>query len=179
MDRLTIKLGKTAIILAPLFLILPFALAEDAKYVGEDYYGNDINAAVLEADQNKRQLNYNKQHWFNRTTSKSFELPPLAGTDLEKEQLPGALGATAAGGGGSDTSTDMPSKEQANRIQKEFIQDSSSTGNNNEVSSSSKDYSLDPIITPTLKNSHEFPRGDIVTTTGILSSGTVISTPRP
>lgn len=74
MDRLTLKIGKVAVVLAPIFLILPFALAEDAKYVGEDYYGNDINAAVLEANQNKRQLNYNRQHWYNRTTSKSFEL---------------------------------------------------------------------------------------------------------
>jgi hypothetical protein len=177
MDRLTIKLGKAAIILAPLFLILPFALAEDAKYVGEDYYGNDINAAVLEADQNKRQLNYNRQHWFNRTTSKSFELPPLEQTDLEKEQLPGALGATAAGGEAIDANPELPAKEQAERIQKDLL--SNSDDSNNNIGTIDKQYETTTPAVKIFSTYHEFPRGDIVTTKDSVSYGSVISTPRP
>jgi hypothetical protein len=176
MDRLTLKLGKVAILLAPLFLILPFALAEEAKYVGEDYYGNDINAAVMEADQNKRQLNYNKQHWFNRSTSKSFELPQLEGTELEQERLEGALGATAAGGT-KLASPELPSKEQAERIQKDNLQDNTQQASTINLPSN---QSLGNIENKLPTNTyHEFSRGDIVTTNGALSNGSIISTPRP
>ena len=178
MDRLTLKLGKVAVVLAPIFLILPFALAEEAKYVGEDYYGNDINAAVLEANQNKRQLNYNRQHWYNRTTSKSFELDPLPGTELETERLEGALGATAAGGEANIASPDLPAKEQSEQIQKDILQ-SSVTNVDSTAINTNQETTFEPVTFPTLKSSHQFPRGDVVTTTGVLTTGTVISTPRP
>ena len=179
MDRLISKFGKVAILLAPLFLILPFALAEDAKYVGEDYYGNDINAAVLEADQNKRQLNYNRQHWYNRTTSKSFELAPLAGSELDTERLEGALGATASGGEAIAASPEMPSTKQSEQIQKDFLQESANQGEPTAIDPNPN--LLSPVIsgTPSLSTSHTFPRGDMVITSGVLSTGTVTSTPRP
>lgn len=179
MDRLTLKLGKVAVVLAPIFLILPFALAEEAKYVGEDYYGNDINAAVLEANQNKRQLNYNRQHWYNRTTSKSFELDPLPGTELETERLEGALGATAAGGEANIASPDLPAKEQSEQIQKDILQNSIANETDGTPNNKQKNETFRTPVTPTLRSSHQFPRGDVVTTTGILSTGTVTSTPRP
>lgn len=178
MDRLISKIGKVAILLAPLFLILPFALAEDAKYVGEDYYGNDINAAVLEADQNKRQLNYNRQHWYNRTTSKSFELAPLAGSELETERLEGALGATAAGGEAIAANPEMPSTEQSEQIQKEFLQDSAQQSAPNVTLNPGQTLTGGPDVLPT-STYHEFPRGDIVTTNGTLHQGSITSTPRP
>jgi len=62
---------KLIAVLAPLF-ILPFALAEEGIQIGEDYYGNDINAAVLEAEQNTRKLDYSHTYWYNRSTSESF-----------------------------------------------------------------------------------------------------------
>lgn len=179
MDRLTLKIGKVAVVLAPIFLILPFALAEDAKYVGEDYYGNDINAAVLEANQNKRQLNYNRQHWYNRTTSKSFELDPLPGTELETERLEGALGATAAGGETNVASPDLPAEEQSEQIQKDILHNSIASESDSTLNNSPQNENFAPPVVPSLRNSHEFPRGDVVTTTGILSTGTVVSTPRP
>lgn len=179
MDRLTLKIGKVAVVLAPIFLILPFALAEDAKYVGEDYYGNDINAAVLEANQNKRQLNYNRQHWYNRTTSKSFELDPLPGTELETERLEGALGATAAGGETNVASPDLPAEEQSEQIQKDILQNSIASESDSTLNNSPQNEKFAPPVVPSLRNSHEFPRGDVVTTIGILSTGTVVSTPRP
>lgn len=178
MDRLTLKIGKVAVVLAPIFLILPFALAEDAKYVGEDYYGNDINAAVLEANQNKRQLNYNRQHWYNRTTSKSFELDPLPGTELETERLEGALGATAAGGETNVASPDLPAEEQSEQIQKDILQKTISTVGPSTINSN-QDATFEPVTFPSLKSSHQFPRGDVVTTTGVLTTGTVTSTPIP
>lgn len=178
MDRLTLKIGKVAVVLAPIFLILPFALAEDAKYVGEDYYGNDINAAVLEANQNKRQLNYNRQHWYNRTTSKSFELDPLPGAELETERLEGALGVTAAGGETNVANPNLPAEEQSEQVQKDILQNSLTTETSITINKPNTETFSAPAI-PTSKISHQFPRGDRVTTTGIISSGTVTSTPIP
>ena len=180
MDRLTLKLGKVAVVLAPIFLILPFALAEEAKYVGEDYYGNDINAAVLEANQNKRQLNYNRQHWYNRTTSKSFELNPLPGTELETERLEGALGATASGGEVNVASPDLPAEEQSEQVQKDILNNTEQMNSNDTDIVSAGENQITPNApSATFNTYHEFPRGDIVTTKDTVSYGNIISTPRP
>ena len=177
MDRL--NLGKIAIALSPLIFVLPFALAEDAKYVGEDYYENDINAAVLEANQNKRELNYNKQHWYKRTTSKSFQLSPLEKSELEVERLEGALGATAAGGETNVANPELPAKEQSEQVQKDFLQSLTESESATPINGTVQNFIKSDVSAPSPTLTHRFPRGDVVTTSGILSTGTVISSPRP
>lgn len=179
MDRLFRIAGKAALLFSPILFILPFVTAEEAKYVGEDYYGNDINAAVLEANENKRELNYNRQHWYKRTTSKSFKLNPLEKNELEKERLEGALGATASGGQTNVASPELPSKKQSEQIQKDFLQNSTDSDSTVLTNDAVSKFVPETIPAPSSVISHQFPRGDKVTTSGVLSTGTVISNPRP
>ena len=161
-------------------VILPFALAEDNPRMGEDYYRNDINAAILEANQNKRTVNYTNKYWYNRTTSRSFELPNMAKDELEKENLPGALGATAAGGEINTTSLDLAESEQVNIIQK-----NNSDSQRQQYSQATNTPSvtvnvvIEPEPIPVANISYTFPRGDMVTTQDIRSDTILISTPRP
>ncbi len=97
MERFLIRIGKLIAVLAT-FTVLPFTLAQDSIYMGEDYYGNNIDGAILEAKQNIRQLDYLQLYWYNRTTVRSFPLPKMKKDAMEKESLEGALGATASGG---------------------------------------------------------------------------------
>jgi hypothetical protein len=177
MDRL--NLVKIAIAITPLIFVLPFALAEDIKNMGEEYYENDIEAAVMEASQHKRELKYNRQYWYNRTTAKSFELNPLEKSELEIERLEGALGKTAAGERSKNTHPKFPAEKQAKQIQKDFL--TGDTGSNNTAVTTST--ATDSIGTnkalPSGELRHEFPRGDVVTTKGITTKGSITSTARP
>ena len=174
MERILIKSGKFLLVLAPLSLLLPFALADDAVRMGEDYYGNDINAAVLEAQRNDRKVNYSNRYWYNRTTSKSFDLPKLGSDDLEQERLEGALQATAAGK--VSTPDDVPDEEQTRTLQTNLDQlpeqEASVTLQAPAVIPPSGEKFV-PLIF------HEFPRGDTVTTENLTTNGNITSTPRP
>jgi len=183
MERISSNLRKVVALLTGIvatLILLPFALAEDNPRMGEDYYGNDINAAILEADQNKRTVNYTNKYWYNRTTSKSFELPNMAKDELEKENLPGALGATAAGGEINTTSLDLAESEQVSIIQKnntDSQQQQRSQSTN--TPSAGVNVVIEQESIPVANISYTFPRGDMVTTQDIRSSTILISTPRP
>ncbi len=179
MERFKLSLGKVVAVLAPV-IILPFALAEESPRMGEDYYGNNIDAAILEADQNKRTVNYTNKYWYNRTTSKSFVLPDMAPDELEKENLPGALGATAAGGENLESGANLAGSDQVNIIEKN--NSDSQQQQQSQVTSAIKTPVEVTIDTPplTIENiTYTFPRGDMVSTHGISSSTVLISTPRP
>jgi hypothetical protein len=176
MEWLKSTLGKVVAVLAPILIIFPIALAEEVKYVGEDYYGNDINAAVLEASQNKRQVNYNRKHWYNRTTSRSFELEPLQQQDLDKERLEGALSATASGGEKNPANPELPAEEQSEIIQKEeLVKDSPNqvTVTTTPVETIRGQYIK---IIPSITASHM--QGD-TTASNVTSDSIIVSTPRP
>jgi hypothetical protein len=177
MDRLNFV--KIVITLTLLILVLPFALADNVKNMGEEYYGNDINAAVLEARQNNRELNSNRQHWYNRTTAKSFNIPPLEKTELEIERLEGALGKTAAGEKNNNTDPEFPAEDQTRQIQKDFLTGDTDSNNTSATILTGSNSIETNITLPTFELKHAFPRGDIVTTNGIISNGTVTSTARP
>jgi hypothetical protein len=176
MEWLKSSTGKIVAVLAPIVLALPIALAEEAKYVGEDYYGNDINAAVLEASQNKRQINHTHKNWYNRTTSRSFGLPPLQASDLEEERLEGALSATASGPERNPANPELPSEEQSEIIQKEDLtQDTQSpqTVSIRPVQSIQGEYVK---VIPSIQGSHQI--GDTSANT-VSSQSIIVSTPRP
>lgn len=176
MERNHSGLCKLIAVLAPLF-ILPFSLAEESVQVGEDYYGNDINAAVLEAEQNTRKLDYSHTYWHNRSTSKSFNLPKMEFDDLDKTNLEGALGSTAAGGeiieniAGNERITTI---EQDNK-NSELIQTTLPAT----VDLQNKDISIAPANSILEFNSYRFPNGELVTTKNVQSGSILISTPRP
>jgi hypothetical protein len=177
MEKIT--LGKIAVALSTSIIVLPFSLAEEAKYIGEDYYGNDINAAVSEATKNKRKVNYDVKYWYNRTTSRSFNLSPLQKNELEIERLEGALEATASGGRKNIVDPEFPAENQSKQIQKDFLAtkiDPETTALPTSVNNSLIEISR-PL--PVFELKHRHSRGDIVTTNNIITSGTVISRPRP
>lgn len=167
---------KVIAVLAPIVTILPFALAEEpAGRIGEDYYGTDISAAILEANQNPRKLNYDNQFWYNRSTSKSFELPDMGSEDMEKERLEGALGATAAGER-NEANPELPGEEQAQLEQTRLTQNEKET-NQQQPQGQAPVLQLEQSR---ILNKIEFihPQGRI-TTTGITSQGTITATSRP
>ncbi|MAA71470.1 MAG: hypothetical protein CL679_07045 [Bermanella sp.] len=175
MERIIKKSGKFLLILAPVCFLLPFALAEDNIRMGEDYYGNDIEAAVLEAQRNDRKVNYSNRYWYNRSTSQSFDLPKLGSQALEQERLEGALQPTAAGK--VSTPDTIPDEEQTRTLQ-----------NNLEQSTTEQETSITlqaPAVIPPSNEKfvpeifHQFPRGDTVTTRNLTTNGNISSTPRP
>ncbi len=163
-------------VLAPLF-ILPFSLAEEGIRIGEDYYGNDINAAVLEAEQNTRKLDYSHTYWYNRSTSESFNLPKMEFEDLDETNLEGALGATAAGG---EITENIAGNERITTIEQdnknaELIQSTQPA----KIDLQDNDVSLPPVNLILEFNSYRFPNGELVTTKNVQSGSTLTSTPRP
>jgi hypothetical protein len=175
MEQILIKSGKFLLVLAPVFLLMPFALAEDNIRMGEDYYGNDINAAILEAQQNDRKVNYANRYWYNRTTSKSFDLPNLGSQALEKERLEGAFQPTAAGK--VSTPDSIPGEDQTRTLQTNLEQNSpEQEANVNLKAPAVIPQNTDKFIPEIF---HQFPRGDTVTTRNLTTSGSISSTPRP
>jgi len=140
--------------------------------MGEEYFGSDMNAAIEEAKTNKRKVNYNNKNWYNRTTSKSFALPPLKANELKNTQLEGALQPTAAG------------SSIANNQKSDFLIDPLNIDRNQNETSDQTVKETQPSINiesssyiPDIK--FEFTRGDRVETYDIISNGTITSTPRP
>jgi len=175
MERPKLSLGKVIAVLVPICFLLPIALAENYIPMGEEYYENDIDAAIREAQRNDRKGNYQNKYWYNRTTSKSFQLPDLPANDLEKARLEGALGPTAAG-----EAVSQSNDEDENAIL--LLEDLKRLGdkdNTQEPNSRPRSEPTKPSSTTFQGIRVEFPRGEVVTTEGVTTSGTVTSTPRP
>jgi hypothetical protein len=175
MERILIKSGKILVLFFPICLLLPFALAEDSIRMGEDYYGNDINAAILEAKQNDRNVNYANRYWYNRTTSQSFDLPKLGSQALEQERLEGALQPTAAGK--VSTPDNIPGDAQAQTLQKNLEQ--TKPNQKTQITRQAPPAIPESNAKFTAEIFHEFPRGDTVRTNNLTTNGTITSTPRP
>ena len=75
-------------------LALPHAMARDG---GSPYYANNVDKAVRDATRNPTNQAYVGNTWYNRTTSKSFNLPKLMNKEMGLEVIDGALDSTAAG----------------------------------------------------------------------------------
>jgi len=63
----------------------------------EAYYSTEIDDAVAHAKRNPVDNRYVGARWYNRTTSRSFDLPKLLNTEMDQQMIEGAVGATAAG----------------------------------------------------------------------------------
>lgn len=165
-------------------MVLTFSAsdAEDQRVrIDEDYYQNDIDSAVREAERNRRSksFDYSNRYWYNRTTAESFELPQLGADDLEQTNLEGAINPSAAG----ETNVaqpDLPENEQADLVQDKMdVADQEQKANNtNQLSQ--------PITAPIQTGpvlivdqiEHRFPKGETVNIQGVYSAGTLTSTPR-
>ena len=162
MDSPKANLIKVIALLTPI-VILPFALADEMQAVGEDYYGNDIHAAILDAN----------RYWYNRTTERSFALPKLPSKDLEATSLEGAIGVTAAGpvSANPNSASDLlPPTEltENNRNLKDANQPPAAQTEAVKLEKSQ--------FTPLIQ--HDFSQGTM-SVQGTVASGTITSTPRP
>lgn len=174
----------TGVLVAGTLMIVTFSAsdAEDQRVrMDEDYYQNDIDSAVREAERNRRSksFDYSNRYWYNRTTAESFELPQLGSDDLDDTMLEGAIGSTAAGEA-NIAQPDLPENEQA-----DLVQDKMEVADQQEkVDQPSQ--ALRPIeppaqIGPVLvvdEIEHRFPQGETVNIQGVWSSGSLTSTPR-
>lgn len=149
--------------------------------MGEDYYQNDIDSAVREAERNRRskQFDYSNRYWYNRTTAKSFELPQLDSEDLEETSLEGAINPTAAGEA-NIAQPDLPENEQADLVQDE-IEVTDQQQKVDQPQQAAQPIAAPIQIGPVLvidEIEHHFPQGRTVNVQGVYSAGTLTSTPR-
>lgn len=63
----------------------------------EQYFSPDLDEAVNAARSNPVNTHYVGARWYNRTTSRSFDLPKMLNTEMDEEVIEGAMGPTAAG----------------------------------------------------------------------------------
>jgi hypothetical protein len=90
---------KTPFIITTLALLSGGLFHVFAQASGNDYYSNDLDAAVKNAEERPNDTAYVGNRWYNRTTSKSFDFPKLMNKEMSTEVVDGALDATAAGPG--------------------------------------------------------------------------------
>ncbi len=174
----------TGIFLAGTMMVLTFSAsdAEDQRVrIDEDYYQNDIDSAVREAERNRRsnQFDYSNRYWYNRTTAESFELPQLGADDLEQTNLEGAINPSAAGEA-NIAQPDLPEKDQATLVQ-EKMDVAEQEDKLNKTSQLNEPIQAPELPGPVIivdQIEHRFPRGDTVNVQGLYSTGTLTSTPR-
>ncbi len=90
---------KTPFIITTLAILSGGLFHVFAQASGNDYYSNDLDAAVKNAEERPNDTAYVGNRWYNRTTSKSFDFPKLLNREMSTEVVDGALDATAAGPG--------------------------------------------------------------------------------
>lgn len=176
----------SGILVAGSLMALTFSVTDaQDQYVpiDEDYYQNDIDSAVREAQRNQRNsgFDYSNRYWYNRTTAESFGLPQMGSDDLENARLEGALNPSASGGQTDVAQPDLPNDEQADLVQTNIDSEEQQQTINQQ---SQLQRPIDNIENtgPTLvidQLENTFPRGDTVNVRGVYSSGTLVSTPRP
>lgn len=90
---------KTPLLITTLAILTGGLLHVFAQANENDYYSNDLDAAVKNAEDSPSNMKYVGNRWYNRTTSKSFDFPKLMNKEMSTEVVDGALDATAAGPG--------------------------------------------------------------------------------
>lgn len=83
-----------------LSLVLSGLLLAPASMVfaeSQNYFSTDLDDAVQAAKNNPNSVNHVGARWYGRSTSRSFNFPPLLNTEMDEEVIEGAMGPTAAG----------------------------------------------------------------------------------
>lgn len=84
---------KTPLVLSTVAILLSGALFAHAN--DNDYYSNDLDDAVKNAQSSASSSQYVGERWYNRTTSKSFNFPKLMNTEMSTKAIHDALDSTA------------------------------------------------------------------------------------
>lgn len=159
-----------------LSIFATFAFADDEAYrVSDDYYKNDIDAAIHDAKQNPPTFNYANKIWHKRTTAESFEFPPLVSSEMEATRLEGGINASAAGAAAKNTDiNNIHASQISAEQQNEQELRARATNNDTLPEVRAQDFKLDVN-----SGSSTFSGGASVSTSGIYSGSTLISSPRP
>lgn len=80
---------KTPLIFTTLAIIFSNALY--AQTNDNDYYSNNIDAAIKNAKNSSSSSQYVGERWYNRTTSRSFNFPKLMNTEMSTKAINDAL----------------------------------------------------------------------------------------
>lgn len=102
----------------PVYIVIISLLSVSVLAVSpqhDQYYSDDIFTAIEEAKQRTHHYDYSRAHRYNRSTSQSIQIPRLLNSEMDKQVIEGAVGATAAGNN-RDANLDEPLR-QARRNQ--------------------------------------------------------------
>jgi hypothetical protein len=80
---------KTPLIFTTLAILFSNALY--AQTNDNDYYSNNIDAAIKDAKNSSSSSQYVGERWYNRTTSRSFDFPKLMNTEMSTKAINDAL----------------------------------------------------------------------------------------
>lgn len=80
---------KTPLIFTTLAILFSNALC--AQTNDNDYYSNNIDAAIKNAKNSSSSSQYVGERWYNRTTSRSFDFPKLMNTEMSTKAINDAL----------------------------------------------------------------------------------------
>ncbi|MCP5326309.1 MAG: hypothetical protein H7A09_08280 [Oceanospirillaceae bacterium] len=146
---------------------------------GNDYYKNDIDAAIREARENPRAQHFSARQWYERTTAESFEFPPLMGSEMEAAVVEGGIGASAAGD--NKNTGELSEKNQVEQVNNEQAQNDQNirTKINTSVNPQQPEAQTSGYRVDVNSSFYTFPGGDSVSTSGIYSDGTFTSNKRP
>ena len=74
------------------------ATSEDFRKAQDDYYANDLDAAINEARERTHHYDYSSEFRYERTTSQSIRFSRMLNTELEQQRIETAsLAPTSAG----------------------------------------------------------------------------------
>lgn len=80
---------KTPLIVTTLAILFSNALCAQAN--DNDYYSNNLDAAIKNAKNSARNSKYVGERWYNRTTSRSFNFPKLMNTEMSTKAINDSL----------------------------------------------------------------------------------------
>ena len=108
---MTMRLSLTAVLLTVIACQASAggksATPEDFRKAQDDYYANDLDAAISEARERTHHYDYSSEFRYERTTSQSIRFSRMLNTELEQQRIETAsLAPTSAGSHPESSSPD-------------------------------------------------------------------------
>ncbi len=98
------------------------ATSEDFRKAQDDYYANDLDAAITEARERTHHYDYSSEFRYERTTSQSIRFSRMLNTELEQQRIETAsLAPTSAGAAPEASQVDSADSTQDDTPAVDFI----------------------------------------------------------
>ena len=98
------------------------ATSEDFRKAQDDYYANDLDAAINEARERTHHYDYSSEFRYERTTSQSIRFSRMLNTELEQQRIETAsLAPTSAGAAPEASQVDSADGTQDDTPAVDFI----------------------------------------------------------